>query len=132
MLFDTFQLRSLSLANRTVMAPMTRSRAVNANSPNLLMAEYYRQRASAGSRESFDDLDKERDRPANALVTLERCGVAVCRAGCAKVDNVGRYGGGRDRLRVGQLKSAVEDHCLLVLGSCRPHHRGQRVQSPVT
>ncbi len=48
MLFDPVQLRSLTLRNRTVMAPMTRSRAVNANTPNLLMAEYYRQRASAG------------------------------------------------------------------------------------
>ena len=48
MLFDDFQLRALSLKNRAVMAPMTRSRAVDANTPNLLMAEYYRQRASAG------------------------------------------------------------------------------------
>ena len=48
MLFDAFQLRALSLKNRAVMAPMTRSRAVAANTPNLLMAEYYRQRASAG------------------------------------------------------------------------------------
>lgn len=30
------------------MAPMTRSRAVDANTPNALMAEYYEQRASAG------------------------------------------------------------------------------------
>ena len=48
MLFDTFPLRSQSLKNRTVMAPMTRSRAVDANTPNPLMAEYYGQRASAG------------------------------------------------------------------------------------
>ena len=39
---------SLSLANRIVMSPMTRSRAVEANMPNALMAEYYGQRASAG------------------------------------------------------------------------------------
>ena len=37
----------LSLKNRIVMAPMTRSRAIG-NIPNELMAEYYRQRASAG------------------------------------------------------------------------------------
>jgi N-ethylmaleimide reductase len=48
MLFETFSLRSLKLANRTVMSPMTRSRAVEANTPNALMAEYYAQHASAG------------------------------------------------------------------------------------
>jgi N-ethylmaleimide reductase len=39
---------SLRLANRIVMSPMTRSRAIDANTPNDLMAEYYSQRASAG------------------------------------------------------------------------------------
>ncbi|MDE2395394.1 MAG: alkene reductase [Burkholderiales bacterium] len=48
MLFDPVSIRSLSLNNRVVMAPMTRSRAVDANTPNALMAEYYGQRASAG------------------------------------------------------------------------------------
>ncbi|EXJ15674.1 alkene reductase [Imhoffiella purpurea] len=48
MLFDPIRIRSLQLSNRTVMAPMTRSRAVDANTPNALMAEYYAQRASAG------------------------------------------------------------------------------------
>lgn len=48
MLFDSVQVRALTLHNRTVMAPMTRSRAVEANTPNALMAEYYAQRASAG------------------------------------------------------------------------------------
>jgi N-ethylmaleimide reductase len=48
MLFEPFQARSMHLANRVVMAPMTRSRAVEANTPNALMAEYYAQRASAG------------------------------------------------------------------------------------
>ena len=48
MLFEPFVARQLPLANRTVMAPMTRSRAVDANTPNALMAEYYAQRASAG------------------------------------------------------------------------------------
>jgi N-ethylmaleimide reductase len=48
MLFDPIQIRTLPLANRTVMSPMTRSRAVEANTPNALMAEYYAQRASAG------------------------------------------------------------------------------------
>jgi N-ethylmaleimide reductase len=48
MLFDAFSARSLTLTNRIVMSPMTRSRAVEANTPNALMAEYYSQRAAAG------------------------------------------------------------------------------------
>lgn len=48
MLFDPLVTPSIQLANRAVMAPMTRSRAVDANTPNALMAEYYGQRASAG------------------------------------------------------------------------------------
>ena len=47
MLFDPIQIRSLPLSNRTVMSPMTRSRALG-NLPNALMATYYAQRASAG------------------------------------------------------------------------------------
>ncbi|MGH8295021.1 MAG: alkene reductase [Steroidobacteraceae bacterium] len=48
MLFDSTQIRSLKLRNRVVMAPLTRNRAVKANTPNALVAEYYAQRASAG------------------------------------------------------------------------------------
>ena len=48
MLFDTFSARSLQLANRMVMAPLTRSRATPEHLPNALMAEYYGQRATAG------------------------------------------------------------------------------------
>nr|WP_297383429.1 alkene reductase [uncultured Roseateles sp.] len=48
MLFDAFSLRSTKLANRAVMSPLTRSRAVDDNVPNTLMATYYAQRASAG------------------------------------------------------------------------------------
>ncbi|MGE0097639.1 MAG: alkene reductase [Hydrogenophaga sp.] len=48
MLFTTLSAPSLQLRNRIVMAPMTRSRAVEHNTPNALMAEYYGQRASAG------------------------------------------------------------------------------------
>ena len=47
-LFAPTALGSLPLRNRIVMAPMTRSRAVDANIPNDLMAEYYGQRAGAG------------------------------------------------------------------------------------
>ena len=39
MLFDSFKLGSLTLENRVVMAPMTRSRAVENNTPNALIAE---------------------------------------------------------------------------------------------
>jgi N-ethylmaleimide reductase len=46
-LFSTYNLGNLNLTNRIVMAPMTRSRAIN-NVPNDLHAEYYGQRASAG------------------------------------------------------------------------------------
>ena len=46
-LYQTAQLGPLSLKNRIVMAPMTRSRAPG-NLPNDLMAKYYSERASAG------------------------------------------------------------------------------------
>lgn len=48
LLLTPFDLRGLSLKNRVVMAPMTRSRAGTERLPNSLMGEYYAQRASAG------------------------------------------------------------------------------------
>lgn len=45
--FTTHNLGELNLSNRIVMAPMTRSRAIN-NVPNELIATYYSQRAEAG------------------------------------------------------------------------------------
>jgi N-ethylmaleimide reductase len=47
-LFTPFDLRGLSLKNRVVMSPLTRSRAGDQRLPNALMAEYYAQRSSAG------------------------------------------------------------------------------------
>ncbi len=48
-LFAPLARRGLTLPNRIVMAPMTRSRAAQpGNVPTALMAEYYAQRASAG------------------------------------------------------------------------------------
>jgi 2,4-dienoyl-CoA reductase-like NADH-dependent reductase (Old Yellow Enzyme family) len=47
-LFQPFKLHDLTLANRVVLAPMTRSRAGTSRIPNRLMAEYYAQRCSAG------------------------------------------------------------------------------------
>ena len=48
MLLSSYTMGDLVLANRVVMAPMTRGRAGAARVPNALMAEYYRQRATAG------------------------------------------------------------------------------------
>ena len=47
-LFSPITLGDLALANRVVMAPMTRDRAGPGDVPTGLMVEYYRQRASAG------------------------------------------------------------------------------------
>ena len=46
-LFSPVKLGNIGLKNRIVMAPMTRSRAID-NVPNELMAEYYGQRSDAG------------------------------------------------------------------------------------
>jgi len=47
-LFEAAPLGGMTLANRLVMNPMTRSRSDEAGLANLLMAQYYSQRASAG------------------------------------------------------------------------------------
>ena len=47
-LLTSFQLGELHLNNRVVLAPMTRARAGKERLANALMAEYYRQRSSAG------------------------------------------------------------------------------------
>lgn len=46
-LFTPIKLGSIELKNRVVMAPMTRCRAIG-NVPNVLMSDYYGQRAGAG------------------------------------------------------------------------------------
>lgn len=46
--FDPLQLGAVTLKNRIVMAPLTRSRSGADRVPNDLMATYYRQRAGAG------------------------------------------------------------------------------------
>lgn len=48
MLFSPIKVGALTLDNRMVMAPLTRTRAGYEHLPNALMAEYYAQRASAG------------------------------------------------------------------------------------
>jgi len=47
-LFKPYELKSLPLENRMVMAPMTRCRSGEGDIPTPLMAEYYAQRATAG------------------------------------------------------------------------------------
>lgn len=47
-LFKPYDLKSLSLKNRMVMAPMTRCRAGEGDIPTPLMADYYAQRSTAG------------------------------------------------------------------------------------
>jgi 2,4-dienoyl-CoA reductase-like NADH-dependent reductase (Old Yellow Enzyme family) len=47
-LFDPVAFGAIELANRIVMAPLTRARSNREAVPNALMAEYYAQRASAG------------------------------------------------------------------------------------
>jgi len=47
-LFEPIELGNLQLANRIIMAPLTRSRATEANVPTDIMADYYAQRADCG------------------------------------------------------------------------------------
>ncbi|MDO9145587.1 alkene reductase [Rhodoferax sp.] len=47
-LFEPLQLGELHLANRVVMAPMTRNRAASDGTPGPLMVDYYGQRGDAG------------------------------------------------------------------------------------
>jgi 2,4-dienoyl-CoA reductase-like NADH-dependent reductase (Old Yellow Enzyme family) len=47
-LFTPLQVGALTLPNRVIMAPLTRTRAGATRTPNAMVAEYYRQRASAG------------------------------------------------------------------------------------
>jgi len=48
MIFTPLKAGALTLANRMLMAPLTRARADLAHMPNDLMSEYYEQRATAG------------------------------------------------------------------------------------
>lgn len=47
-LFDPIQMGDVALANRVIMAPLTRNRAAAGLQPGELTVEYYRQRATAG------------------------------------------------------------------------------------
>ena len=63
-LFERYRLGQQDLKNRIVMAPMTRARSLQpGNIPSALMAEYYRQRASADvkalARQHIDELNRK-------------------------------------------------------------------------
>ncbi|UYY57249.1 alkene reductase [Sphingomonas sp. S2-65] len=47
-LFDPIQIGAIPAANRVLMAPLTRGRSTRGHVPTPIMADYYRQRASAG------------------------------------------------------------------------------------
>jgi N-ethylmaleimide reductase len=47
-LFDSLRAGDIDLSNRIVMAPLTRARAGTTHVPNVIMADYYSQRAHAG------------------------------------------------------------------------------------
>ena len=47
-LLEPFKIGKIDVKNRVALAPMTRARAGKGRVPNALMAEYYRQRSSAG------------------------------------------------------------------------------------
>ena len=47
-IFEPLKIGHLTIPNRIIMAPLTRTRASAGRVPNELMAEYYRQRADAG------------------------------------------------------------------------------------
>lgn len=47
-LFEPYKLGAITLSNRTVMAPLTRNRAIDGLVPNPLAVDYYGQRATAG------------------------------------------------------------------------------------
>ncbi|CAH1671181.1 MULTISPECIES: alkene reductase [unclassified Chelatococcus] len=47
-LFSPFRLGAIDVANRLVMAPLTRNRAISGDIPSDLAIDYYRQRAGAG------------------------------------------------------------------------------------
>ena len=79
LLLRPLQLGALKLPNRMVMAPLTRMRAGAAAVPTALMAEYYRQHASAG------------------VIITE--GTAVSALDCASEENTG--------LRTRRFKSAL-------------------------
>ena len=51
-LWSSYEIGSTELKNRIVMAPMTRSRAID-NIPNQLMAEYYRRTCRNRFEERF-------------------------------------------------------------------------------
>ena len=65
MLFDKFTVRLLLLANRKVMAPLTRSRATPRHTPDALVARYFGQRATTTAVHAQDGRSKRSHRRAS-------------------------------------------------------------------
>ena len=63
-LVQPFHLHDLTLPNRIVLAPLTRSRAGTARLPNRLIAEYYSQARLGGSAHHRGDHDLRGGQPA--------------------------------------------------------------------
>ena len=57
--YSDYRLGELSLPNRFVLSPMTRSRALAGNVPNPLAAVYYAQRATAGLLITEDEVSPQ-------------------------------------------------------------------------
>jgi N-ethylmaleimide reductase len=75
-LFTPIEVGPLTLPNRIVMAPLTRSRAGPGNVPTALSALYYAQRASAGLIIS----EKPRSRPRARAISARRVSTAPSRS----------------------------------------------------
>ena len=113
-LFEPFQVGPLTLPNRIVMAPLTRSRAAAGNVPTQLHALYYSQRASAGliiseatqiapegqgyisTPESSSD--EARGFPSGVPVAVPTSRLSCERAGKAPIFSPGRESFGEGRL----------------------------------
>src|SRR5262249_36556676 len=75
-LFTAIEVGSLTLPNRIVMAPLTRSRAGPGNVPTPLSALYYAQRASAGLIISEATQSRRRAR----AISARRASIAASRS----------------------------------------------------
>jgi N-ethylmaleimide reductase len=75
-LLTPIEVGPLTLSNRIVMAPLTRSRAGPGNVPTPLSALYYAQRASAG----LIILEQPRSRPRARAISARRVSIAPSRS----------------------------------------------------
>jgi N-ethylmaleimide reductase len=102
-LLEPFPLGDLALANRVVMAPLTRGRAGPERIPNATMAEYYVQRASAGLIISEATTISEQ---ANGWLESPGVYTDAMEAGWKKVTNAVHAAGGRIFLQLWHMGRA--------------------------